>query len=413
MKNLCILRHCDLLRLIKREGRIAGALLCDGSSDLIRVRTPAVLLATGGYSGLYTHNLTTADACGTGHSIALDAGAMLTNVEFIQFIPGLMKPVYKLLFGEISLWHCADVTDGSGNHVVHDRLPGNISFAQCIAARSLHGPFTTRDMSKYFDIAMMEQCIARHDGEGFTVTYLPSIADDTNELVASVRKLYRDHGIDLAAREISIAPFAHCANGGILIDEDGCTGVPGLFAAGEAAGGVHGADRQGGTATAACLVFGARAAAKAIEYASSQACTEAPPQEILMEFASWIGPGGGSTRSARRVLRELGDILWYEAGVVRNDRSLRSALDRVTAMRSSYQPITDTLRGVDLRTAMQAFHALRTSEAILWAMLCRTESRGGHYRSDFPERDDRLQGKRIMVSEHSGKIDAGFGEKSG
>ncbi|MCK9287981.1 MAG: FAD-binding protein [Sphaerochaetaceae bacterium] len=408
---LTVMQHCDVLKLLHRDNRIIGALLIDNNSQLVYVKTSTVILATGGYCGLYKHSLNTDDVCGIGHSVALEAGAELINLEFMQFIPGLTAPVYKLLFGEISLWHCQEILDQDRKPALRAFLPEDVSLEQCIRDRSMHGPFTTRDNSKYLELAIMKDVIEHHREQGFIIRYKQSINEDSNELVASLRKLYADHDIDLAKQEISIAPFAHCANGGISIDEHACTSVHGLFAAGEAAGGIHGADRHGGAATAVCLVFGARAANAACTYSKQTS----PPEvlsdtEIVDSFMQWIDTKTNSSISPHDVLHTLREQLWLRANVLRSKELSLPVLNWIEKTRKAYNAARAIESGYDVKLSMQAFHALRTSESLLKAILRREESRGPHYRADFPNRNEALTGKRIKVSEKDHEIIVSYEE---
>ncbi len=406
--NLTVIPFSEIQRLVIREGCVAGALLVDSLSEFVLVEASAVLLASGGYCGLYRHSLNTDDVCGMGHSIALDAGVGLINLEFMQFIPGLTAPVYKLLFGEISLWHCKDVVDDQGEQVLQKRLPPDVSFERCIRERSMHGPFTTRDDSRYFDLAMMEQCRASRSPNSFTIHYQPSIATDSNQLVDHVRRMYQERGIDLSTQSISIAPFAHCANGGIWIDGHGNTAIPGLFAAGEVAGGIHGADRHGGVATAACLVFGSRAARASISYIRQHASVGVSEAEVMADFTRWIDNKACSVVTAMDVLQQLGESLWYDANVIRTGSVLAENLAWVRRMRGLYNPARAIEAGDDIKQALKAFHALRVADALFSAMIHRTESRGPHYRTDFPLRDASITGARVVVSEDQGQISARY-----
>ena len=402
MHNVTVMELCDLLRVVTRDGVVTGAFLCDSLERLYYVRTPAVILATGGYCGLYKHSLNTDDVCGIGHSAALDAGARLINLEFMQFIPGLMSPVYKLLFGEVSLWYCTEVTDENGGRALEAYLPRTVSLEECLHDRSMHGPFTSADNSKFFELAMMDYAIRQRSEKGFQMRFDPAIDRDDNGFIKNVRELYAKNGIDLGRQPISIAPFAHCANGGIWINEHGETGVPGLFAAGEAAGGIHGADRHGGAATSVCLVFGHRVAERAADYVKRHPAGSLSPYLALRSMQSWLDNGSTSSLAPQEILTELRQSLWYYANVLRSERNLGRVLDWVKDARTRYNAARAIESGGDVKLCMKAFHALRTSEALLQAMLCRRESRGPHYRADFPEKDESLYGKRVVAEEQNG-----------
>ena len=407
LDGITVLEHSDLLRIIKVDGCVAGALLSHGEDGVDVVHTGCVLLATGGYCGLYKHSLNTPDVCGVGHSAALDAGASLINLEFMQFIPGLTAPRYQTLFNEYSLIHVTDSENDTGQDILRAYLPPDVSMADCLYDRAMHGPFTAADRSRYFDLAIMDDAIRRHNEHGLTLHYDAEIFTDQNPYCVTFVPFLKSVGVDLKTQEISIAPFAHCANGGIRIDRDGATAVPGLFAAGEAAGGVHGADRHGGLATAASIVFGARAAAAAVRYVDQSAGVPAfSDSQALVDLEAWLDCGSGRL-TAQQVQSQIGEILWYRGNVLRSGPALQEGLSQLEALQRDYAPLAVAASG-SLRQAIQAYHGLRTSQALLRTMLLREESRGSHYRADFPERQQKLEGKRSLLYEQSGRQEVQF-----
>ena len=392
--------HADLVRVLTNHGAVCGAVVLQPDGMLQTVQAPAVVLATGGPCGLYRHSLNTPDVTGAAASLALDAGAGLVNAEFLQFIPGLMQPKYKMLFCEITLWHCSGVTDPQGRPLLEAVLPPQVSVRECLRARSMHGPFTVRDASRWFDLAMMDGIRRTGRPEGCRLTFSPQLNDDDNEFVASARQLYQSNGLDLTAQPICIAPFAHCANGGVRIDRDGAAGVPGLYCAGEAAGGIHGADRHGGVATAAALVFGARAAAAASAHAAQAQVQPLPEARVHGELTDWLHPAhSGYVLRAADLRAELGRRLWLQANVLRTGPELADLCARLQAWRQQYDPLADAAAGTPLAKVLETFHALRTAEALTAAMQTRTESRGGHYRQDAPQTVPAWTGRRLLVRE--------------
>jgi fumarate reductase (CoM/CoB) subunit A len=402
LDGVTVLEHSDLLRIVKAEGRVAGALLSNGDGSLDVVHTGCVVLATGGYCGLYKHSLNTPDVCGIGHSVALDAGAALINLEFMQFIPGLTAPRYQTLFNEYTLVHVTKTENDIGQDILAAYLPPDVSMADCLTDRAMHGPFTAADRSRYFDLAIMDDAIRRHNESGLTLHYDAEIFTDQNPYCIAYVPFLKSVGVDLRTQNISIAPFAHCANGGIRIDRNGATSVPGLFAAGEAAGGVHGADRHGGLATAASIVFGARAAASAVRYARENAgAPDFSDVQAVTDFMEWLDCGPGHL-STEQVHQQIGEVLWYRGNVLRTGAELRTGLEQLVALQRDYAPLSDASCST-LRKAVQVYHDLRTAQALLCTMLFREESRGSHYRADFPEKKKELEGKRTLLYEENGK----------
>ena len=403
IENITIREHCDLVRLVTAEGRIAGAILCDKEDNLYTVHTGAVILATGGYCGMYKHSLNTPDVCGVGHSAAMDVGAELINIEFMQFIPGLTAPRYQTLFNEYTLVHTMRVENDIGEDILTPYLPDDVTQEECFADRSLHGPFTTDDKGRYFELSIMDDAIRRHSEMGVTLHYSPAIFTEQNQYCVNYIPFLKSVGVDLHTQKISIAPFAHCANGGIRIDKDGATAIPGLYAAGEAAGGVHGADRHGGLATANSIVFGARTAAAAAKYVQANGVVPDYEDAAAVDaLQDWLIVGEGKL-SAEEVHAAVSELLWYRGNVLREGKLLQEGLAQLEDLQKNYNALQAAEDG-SLQFAAQVFHDLRTAKALLTAMLNREESRGSHFRSDFPGRVPEWEGKRLVLKERDGGL---------
>lgn len=416
-----VMEYADLLYLYKEDGKIAGALIADADGGVHFVRTGAVILATGGTCGLYKHSLNVDETVGSGHSAALNAGAELINMEFLQFIPGFTKPVYKLLFSETTLRRAVSVKNADGEDALSDYIKahGNgDTLSECLWDRALHGPFTTEDKSKHFELALMEDARKHHRECGFEIRFEPGIASDPNGFIRKAREMYAPYDIDLSKDPIWLSSFAHCSNGGILINEKAETGVPGLYAAGEAAGGIHGADRHGGMATSAALVFGAVAAENAAAYVrtAGRPSSETEAAEALAAFIKFISntteisedkytnSSVKETISPLTVMEELAGSLWYNANCLRNGQGLTEVLALIDRLSKQYSAVRAIEEGHGVKEAIKAFHALRTAKAMVTAMLLRKESRGPHYRSDCPEKDAAMDGKRILITEKGVEI---------
>lgn len=421
LPELRVLPYTDLLYLHREDGRIAGALVCGKDGSISYIKAKAVILATGGTCGLYKHCLNMDETVGTGHSLAMAAGASLINMEFLQFIPGFTKPVYKLLFSETTLRRAHSVRNADGEDALKAYLKahGNgITEGECLWDRALHGPFTTEDKSKYFELALMEDARKNHRECGFEICFEPGIAADPNGFIRKAREMYAPYDIDLSKDPIWLSSFAHCSNGGILINEKAETGVPGLYAAGEAAGGIHGADRHGGMATSAALVFGAVAAENAAAYVrtAGQPSSETEAADALtafIEFISntteisedkYVNSSVKETDPPSTVMEELAGSLWYNANCLRNGQGLTEILALIDRLSKQYSAAKAIEEGHGVKEAVKAFHALRTAKAMVTAMLLRKESRGPHYRSDCPEKDAAMDGKRILITEKGVEI---------
>ena len=393
------LAHMTMLRLVKEGERVTGALFADEKNQVLFVNASAVILASGGYCGLYEYSLNTPDVAGIGQSAALDAGALLTNLEFMQFIPGLTALRPGLLFAEFSLLHCSAVNGADGVDALGAVLPENVGWKECLLARSKHGPFTTADASRYFELAMMDQ-YRKGNPLGTELVYSADIKEDPNPYMQGAYELFLNNGIDITKTRIHLLPYAHCCNGGVRIDGNGCTGVPGLYACGEVAGGIHGADRHGGVATASCLVFGARAAKAAVSEAGRVGTSGA--DKAWAEFIGKFGTGNRTDAGGGAVRKELGHLLWMKCGVERNEDGLQRLLAFILEKKQ--------LCGIDEKcivASADTAHALRTAEALVRSVLARTESRGSHCRTDYPMPDPLQVSRRTLVAD-TGEITARY-----
>lgn len=240
---------CELLDIAMDDGRARGALFFDRSVKRFRaVSCGAIVLAGGGVAGLYKRSLSASGNSATVQAIAARCGARLVNLEFMQVMPGLVSPRRNIVFNE-KAFRFARAWDASGEPIARDVLE----------ARSEHGPFSCERAGAPLDFAM-EAC----GDEGMEIAC--DVGDGSPEFVRTFSGwLERECGVSASA-PARIAPYAHASNGGIAIDEHGSCGVPGLFAAGECTGGMHGADRIGGLASANALVFGRRAGVAAAKF---------------------------------------------------------------------------------------------------------------------------------------------------
>lgn len=364
------------------------------------VRSGAVVLATGGYGGLYDRTLTMPDVLGDAHALALACGAELVNMEFIQIMPGLVAPVENVVFNEKTFRYahlsCEDAGCLTGR-------PGDATDLDALMpARAGHGPFTASREDRAVDLA-----IAVAGKRGVPVRYeLPA------ELPEFMR-VYSDWFKQEFGRDpkdgVRIAPYAHAANGGILVDERARTGVPGLFACGECTGGMHGADRIGGLASANALVFGLAAGREAALWAEEHpvdAVEDATPAHT--EFRA--------SRLADEALARLRRTMGKHCLVVRTAEGLESAQATIAQLRAlikdSFEPLDADMEhtGVehvgtehtepgqpdkqrrpltvrDHAQTVRALHALATAEAAVAAMSTRTESRGAHFRAEAHTED--------------------------
>ena len=381
---------CELLQLIKTGERVGGAVICQ-KGELTAVRCGALVLATGGYGGLFRDRLTTDDVAGAGQWLALEAGAELVNLEFMQMMPGYLSPCRKTIFNE-KTFRYTRLTGPDGRDILENECDRQ-ALLEC---RSTHGPFTSRLASKRVDLAMVKAAQAAPE-QGVTVTYGPQIRQDTPEFVRTYFDWLWEKKHLTMDDPVQIAPFAHAANGGVRIDANGFTGVPGLYACGEVTGGMHGADRIGGLSTANGLVFGKKAGESAAAFAAAQ---PAPKADGPVEFDARIIPDQAGRR------RQMQDVMSECGMVVRSGEALARGIERLDQLTEGCE-FTGGSDAAQIAASRRLWSQLHLARAILSVQRMRTESRGSHYRADYPDRDPALE-KRILVRMQNGTAQAAF-----
>ncbi|WP_043930611.1 FAD-binding protein [Bacillus sp. EB01] len=398
--NIHLMERTAVVSLLKRGESIIGAILLNHDNDFIIINCKAVVLATGGFGNIYKHNLNPNDVDGSGHILALEAGADLVNMEFIQFIPGFTSPKYKTLWGEHTLNYCRDFVDAEGNSILDKVLPEGLTKEECFKNRSTHGPFTNSLPSKYFDIAMMKEILKTKNEDGFELIYDEDIYKNEGEFYTIYLNWLENRGINLVRDKMKIAPFAHASNGGVKIDSNGRTGIPGLYAIGELAGGIEGANRLGGNSTGACMVFGKRAAKDCLEYVNSVKREGIDRAEVTDHLTSIIEPFSTEVQASltpNEVMDAVREIMWFHGNVIRDEKNLQVALAKIDELKSSFNMGYFVTSVKERKSAFKARNFLILSKLLLKAMLERKESRGAHYREDYPVEQESYN-KRLFVS---------------
>jgi L-aspartate oxidase len=354
--------------LIVESGRVVGALLLAAAGELLEIRARAVLLASGGAGQLFTETTNPAVATGDGIAMAYRAGADLMDMEFCQFHPTAfaLEGEPRFLMSEALRGEGAVLVNSRGErfmgryHAGLELAPRDV-VARAIARERMDGPV-------YLDM--------RAAGEGKDLqARFPGIS----EFLASYR-------LELGRDLIPVSPAAHYMMGGVMTDTAGRTSLPGLYAAGEVAcTGVHGANRLASNSLLEGLVFGARAAETMVgefSVVNHQVSDGAHPTRAMTPY-EWGTELEGSTHGDADVegwIATLRAVMWREAGLLRDGAGLCRAQAELAALRLT-MPTQVRRRSVEARN----MHLV--AEAMVQAALGREESRGAHYRGDFPERD--------------------------
>jgi succinate dehydrogenase/fumarate reductase flavoprotein subunit len=371
-----IVENAVVTELLSSGGTVVGAVGYDVHEDRpVLFGSRAVVLATGGAGALYRRTDCPLRTTGDGYSLAYRAGAALRDMEFVQFFPvALAEPGSPpfLISGPLS-------EEGRILNRLGEEIPEKHGVRERPLVLKSRGPLSvaiTREIraGNGVDGAVLLDATGAfraHAGEEWL----------TSERVERLRRLGADE------RPLRVAPICHFNMGGVVADVDGSTGVPGLYAAGEVVGGVHGANRHGGNALTDITVFGARAGAVAAQYSRER---RAVPVDDLAreELARYelLRRSGGKT-SPGEVMSRLRDLMWEKAGIVRDERGLREALRGISELRSSLGEVGAS-DPREMLVALECPMALEAAEMIVRAALERRESRGAHFRSDHPAQEE-------------------------
>ncbi len=358
--------------LVVKGGSVGVNAYEEVSRRWLAVTAKAVILATGGASALYLRHDNPKRILGDGYRLALEAGAALQDMEFVQFYPvALAEPGRPPLVVPPRLADCGRLVNSLGEPIL-DKYG--------IEER----PAAERARDKLSQAIFME--IYRNGLE--VLLHLEGLSDEVwraDPFSAALSPLLGER-YGAKHRPVRVSPVAHHVMGGVLIDRLGATTVPGLFAAGEVAGGLHGANRMGGNALSETLVFGARAGDAAADWAKrSGGGDQRLLSGLLRERALAWERAQGPDVDLRQRLRE---IMWRDGGIIRNREGLVSAATAVKKMSDALKDFPPRHGGSDPSRIVELHSAARVAALILEGALRRCESRGAHFREDFPEQDD-------------------------
>ncbi len=421
-----------ITRLLTDGGRVVGAFGYDREKGRFRLfRAAAVVLATGGIGRAFRITSNSWEYTGDGHALAYHAGAELIDMEYVQFHPtGMVWPpsVRGILVTEGVRGEGGVLRNSEGRRFLFDDIPDLYAnqtasdpeegwrytqgdkearrppelltrdhVARCIVREIREGRGSPHG-GVFLDIAWIREKLK--DGEGHIRRKLPSMYHQFRELA----------GIDITEDPMEVGPTTHYVMGGVRVDgETQMSRVPGLFAAGECAGGLHGANRLGGNSLSDLLVFGKRAGEHAAGFAAANPrpdCTAAEADQAesaehaaLVPFAGQGGSESGEGPFA--IQSELQDLMQEKVGIVRRQQELEEGVDGVLALRERSGAVRVTGNrsyNPGWHTALDLPNLLLVSEAVARTAALRKESRGAHFREDHPGKDEKWGRTTLVVS---------------
>ena len=426
-KGIDVFMECTIARLLKDGERVCGAFgYWRETGRFVVFKSKAVVLATGGIGKAWKITSNSWEYTGDGVTLALEAGAALIEMECQQFHPtGMVWPpsvrgilvtegvrgdggTLKNALGERFMFkyipeffraETADTdaeadrwyADKKNNRRTPDLLPRDE------VARAINSEVKARRGSPHGGVFL--DIASRRDAE-YIKRRLPSMYHQFKELA----------DVDITKEPMEVGPTAHYMNGGVRVDADtAATAVPGLFAAGEVAGGLHGANRLGGNSLSDLVVFGRRAGLYAADYAKSltsplnvdAALVDVIERELLAPFE---GSGGENPYTIHQDLQERMQSL---VGIIRTEGELKKALEEIAGLRARAARVrVEGTRHYNpgWHLALDLYSLLTVSEAVTLAALERKESRGGHTREDFPKMDPEFGRVNVVVR----KVDDGL-----
>jgi succinate dehydrogenase / fumarate reductase flavoprotein subunit len=417
--------ECTIVSLLKDGNRIAGALGYDRDRGRFKVFVAkAVVLATGGIGRAFSVTSNSWEYTGDGQALAYNAGASLQDMEFVQFHPtGMVWPpsVRGILVTEGVRGEGGILVNKEGRRFMFDDIPENYrgqtadneeeGWRYTQGDKNARRPpeLLTRDhVARAIMKEVREGRGSPHGGVFLDISWISSKLSGAEEHIKKkLPSMYHQFkqlaDIDITKEPMEVGPTTHYVMGGIRVDGDTqMSSVPGLFAAGEVGAGLHGANRLGGNSLSDLLVFGMRAGKYAAEFAGRQSSPRVDSQQADAIVRTALEPfdrrDGGE--GPYQVEHDLQTMMQALVGIVRREDEMRRALDGLKTLQERARKVSVTGNreyNPGWHTALDLQNLLTVSEIIARAALERKESRGGHFRDDFPEKDPAYGKFNIVV----------------
>jgi len=422
-----VFMECTVMRLLTDGGRIAGALGYWRESGRLAVfRAKAVVLATGGIGKAWKVTSNSWEYTGDGHALALRAGADLVDMEFVQFHPtGMVWPpsVRGILVTEGVRGDGGVLRNSEGRRFMFDYIPEMFQdetaqteeeadrwYDDHSSARRTPDLLPRDEVARAINTEVKEGRGSPHGGVFLDIASRRSPEVIKRRLPSMYHQFKQLADVDITRDPMEVGPTCHYMMGGVRVDpETQAATVPGLFAAGEAAGGMHGANRLGGNSLSDLLVFGLRAGRYAAEHAKGlQASPAIDPAQVEAAAREAMAPfERADGENPYTLQQELQDCMQELVGIIRTEGELKSALERVGGLKERAARVRvegHRQYNPGWHLALDLASLLVVSECVTLAALERKESRGAHTRDDHPKPDPELGKVKVVVRARDGGL---------
>jgi succinate dehydrogenase / fumarate reductase flavoprotein subunit len=421
--------ECTVLTLLKSDGRITGAFgYFRERGQFVVFKAKAVVLATGGIGKAFSITSNSWEYTGDGHSLAYHAGADLMDMEFVQFHPtGMVWPpsVKGILVTEGVRGEGGVLRNSEGKRFMFDDIPENYrnqtakdeeeGWRYVTGDKDANRPpeLLTRDhVARCINREVKEGRGSPHGGVFLDIAWIkekiPGAQEHIKKKLPSMYHQFKElAGVDITTEPMEVGPTCHYIMGGIRVDGNSqMSTVPGLFAAGECAAGLHGANRLGGNSLSDLLVFGKRAGEFAAKFAKENGAGGYDQTQVEDSASEALGlfERDSGDDNAFKVQHDLQQSMQANVGIVRLESEMQSQLPAIAKLqdRASKVGVTGNREfNPGWHTALDLNNLLTISEAITRAAIERKESRGGHFREDYPEKSTEWGASNLVIRKQS------------